>query len=102
MSYIKHTSKIALKGCRHSLDFQKKVEELIASMEKGDESIKAKVSIKVSRNGDSVKTKVKESEGLSDESVKIFNDLEEMAHDICKKGGDPSKVKGEIEVEKEI
>lgn len=102
MAYIKHTSKISLKGCRHNMDFQKKVDELVASMEKDSSHNSGRAVIKVAREGDSIQTEAKKSEGLSDESVKIFNSLEILAHDICKKGGDPSKVKGEIEVEKEI
>lgn len=98
MSQIIHTSKIELKGCRLSIEFQNKIDELITSLEKenSDEQISVKASFKIAREGETIETKSKKSEGLGDASLKIFDELEMIAQDLCTKGNDPSKIKIKI------
>lgn len=102
MSYKDYASRIEFKGCRYDLTFKSKVEELITDIESGGDKYHGTFDLEVEKNNGNVETITKKSTGLSDNGLKILEQLETMAQDICKKGGEPSKVKAEVEVEREL
>ena len=98
----KHRSTIELKGCRVNQVFHDTLDKLYASMERSEAPYSGQASLTVTKEGDVITTTKKRGDGLSDESHRILSELEVLAKDICKKGNDPSKVKTELELEKEI
>ena len=102
LNYKDYTLSVKFDGCRSEKRYSEQIELLILAMEKNKAPYAGFCKLTVIRDGDQITTKKKNTEGLDAECMKILDGLEVIAHDICKKGGDPGKVKTEVGVEKEI
>ena len=102
MSYKDYSARVEFIGCRYDEAFKAKINDMISSMEKNPAPYRGSFELEVTRTGDTISTATKNSEGLNEDEKRMLDALEEMAHAVSKKGGEPNKVKTEVEVEREI
>lgn len=102
MSYKVLSSSLEFENCKNSDEFNKKLNELITSMERSEAPYTAKTRLIIEKISGRMTTTIKESTGLDDIQNRMFDELETLGHNICAAGKEPNKVSNEIEIEKEL
>lgn len=102
MSYKVLSSSLEFENCKNSDEFNRKLNELIANMEKSEAPYKAKVTLKVEKIDGRITTTTKEISGLNDLQIRMVDELESLAGGVCAVGKEPNKIENSIEIEKEL
>lgn len=93
---------VELTNCTADDKYHAKLNEILSSMKKSEAPYKGSIELEVEKNDGEVEVSTKKLENISDEAMKLFNELLDMAQTISKSGKEPNKVKTQVEVEKEI
>lgn len=98
----RETKNYEFKNCTPTDEFYKKAGEIINEMRNSRAPYTGELELEVSLEDAEVTTESKNSKGLSDIALRMFDELEKLATDIARKGKEPGKLKADIKVEKEL
>ena len=102
MSYKVYNYTLEFIDCPYNEKLKSKITELIKAIESTGGNISAKYDLEVSRRDDGSISSVKTHSGLNADQEKFLAEVEEFAKDAAKNGGGKSKIKNEVEVERDV
>lgn len=101
MSYKVYNYSLEFIDCPYDDRVKSKIAELIKQIESTGGKISANYELEVSKNDDGSVSSTKNSNGLNDDQLKMLDAIELLAMNSAKSGGKKSKIKNEVEVERE-
>lgn len=102
MSYKVYNYSLVFEDCPIDANLKTKISELIKNIESVDGKIDASYELEVEKQGDGSITSKVSSSGLNTEQKLLLQDVDKLAQNAARNGGGKSKIKNEVQVEREL
>lgn len=102
MSYKVYNYSLEFNDCQYNDGLKTRIADLLKSIDSGRAPMNASYKMEVSLNTDGTISTKSESEGLTDDQKKMFDGIIQIAQEVTQTGGKKSKIKNEVQVEKEL
>lgn len=102
MSYKVYNYSLVFTDCPIDEMLKAKISELIKMIESTDGKIDAKYEFEVEKQEDGSISSTVSSNGLNTEQKIFLEEVQKMAQDSARNGGKKSRIRNEVEVEREL